>query len=293
MRTRRASHPATSVTVETSESLEPESLSSRKVQVSRGKTFADLKGLRWKPKPETFDETGAKRPLHYRDPDHRKHHEALTSAGREDEWCDHILVTLTANVDHIGPKSLVRLWRRALKAYNSIFPSTRVGYNLTANRGPLGACRASAHLIITEGRDGLPNFDVLERCWRQVSGAIGGDWELTSAGGRATLYWSKNATEPHAIEEHYLYKWTREELARVEEVGETQVPLSPSSPREHQPAIITRRDGEEIRRQTPLYSVDSFSTASPTLDCACHACADEILPWISRANAIWARRQGA
>lgn len=287
MRTRRTSHPATSVTVDTSESLEPESLSSQEVQVSRGKTFADLKGLRWKPKPETYDEMGAKRPLHYRDPDHRKHHEALTAAGTKDEWCDHILGTLTANVDHIGPKGIVRLWRKTLKAYNSICPSTRVGYNLTANRGPLGACRASAHLIFTEGRDGLPNFDLLERCWRQVSGAIGGDWELTSAGGRATLYWSKNATEPHAIEEHYLYKWTREELAKVEEDAEGEPrPAAPVSRREHQPAVITRRNGEEIRRGSPASLKAGFPACSVVFD---QAPAHEDPPWIRRANEAWAR----
>jgi hypothetical protein len=255
MRTRRTSHQTTNLSanpptrglVNTSESPQHESLLSQHVPVSHGKSFADLKGLRWKPKPETYDEMGAKRPLHYRDPDHRMHHEALTAVGAKDEWCDHILGTLTADVDQIGPKGFLRFWKKTLKAYNSIYPSTRVGYNLTANRGPLGACRASAHLIFTEGRDGLPNFDVLERCWRQVSGAVGGDWELTSAGGRATLYWSQNATEPHAIEEHYLYKWTRQELdALVEPVADTKA--QPASPRIHQSATITRRNGEVIRR---------------------------------------------
>jgi hypothetical protein len=261
-----------------------------------GKKFNELKGLRWKPKPETYDEMGAKRPIHFREGycvggDHQQHYEALMAAGTKDEWWDHGLGTLTAKSPDVSEIVLLRLWKKALRAYNEVRPHETVPYNITANRGPKGDGRASAHLIF-DIRD-LPDFDVLERSWLKVSAMVGGDWVLSSAGGRATLYWSKNATEPHAIEEHYRCKWSRADLERAEEEAESRVPLPPSPPREHQPAIITRRNGEEIRRERPLYSVGGFPVAPPTLDCACHECADEVLPWIRRANAIWARSHEA
>ena len=114
-----------------------------------------------------------------------------------------------------------------------------------------------------------------------------------SAGGRATLYWSKNATEPHAIEENYRYKWTRASLERAEEEAESRVPLPPSPPREHQPAIITRRNGQEVRRQTPLYSAEDFAADTIVFDCACRECFGDVPPWIARANTTWVRSHEA
>jgi len=256
-----------------------------------GKLIKDLKGLRRKPKPETFDEMGAKRPIHFREGyrvggDHQQHYESLTAAATGDEWWDHGVATVTAKSPDVSETVILRLWRKTLGAYNTIYPSQTVRYNITANRGPEGNGRASAHVIFSL-RD-FPDLDSLERCWLKVSATVGGDWELTSAGGRATLYWSQNATEPNAIEEHYAYKWTRDELERSEGEAERRVLLPPTAPRKHRPAIVTRRKGEEIRRRTPVNSTEGFAADPIAFDCAIRESFDEVPPWITRANATWA-----
>lgn len=216
-----------------------------------GKLFKHMP--RWTPKSETFDKMGAKRPIHFREGycvggDHEQHYRALTSSSTKDHWWDYGLVTLTTGSPDVTQFRLIWLWRKALSGYNEIHRSETVCYSITANRGPEGNGLASAHLIFDVRA--LPDFETLERCWLRASDHVGGDWELTSAGGRATLYWSQNATEPYAIEEHYLYKWERAELVRAKQEAEELTPLPPTPPREHKPAIITRRNGEEIKRQT-------------------------------------------
>ena len=117
---------------------------------------------------------------------------------------------LTTQLVKDSPELMLKLWRKTLKAYNKKRPGDTVPYNFTANRGALGVGGASAHVIVKTTN--FPDIDILADCWKLVTRRIGGDWELTTAGGRATLYFSQNATEPHAIEEDYRFKKRWSEL---------------------------------------------------------------------------------
>lgn len=108
-----------------------------------GKTFSTTEVFR-EPERETLSDTMEKRPLRFRDEDHRLHYEA--EAATKDEWFDWALVTLIANSDRVTPKTFFRLWRKTLADFNESYPSEKVRYRLVANRGPTGVERASAHL---------------------------------------------------------------------------------------------------------------------------------------------------
>jgi hypothetical protein len=162
------------------------------------RTFSTIENLNWK--HESYEETATKRPLEYRDSEHRRHHESLVSAS---DWCETILGTLTnpPGVPVYAPLCLLQSWRRVLPRYNERRPGESVPYNLTANRGESGREQASAHVIFEN--ESFPDLTILQELWERETG---GSFVITSAGGRASLYQSKNATEPGAIEEDYRFK---------------------------------------------------------------------------------------
>jgi hypothetical protein len=162
------------------------------------KTFSTIEKLNLK--IETYKERATTRLLEYRDSEHQEHHESLVSVG---DWCESILVTLTnrPGVPVYAPVCLIQSWRGLLPRYNEKRPGETVPYHITANRGESGREQASAHVIFEN--ESFPDLTILQGLWERETG---GSFVVTNAGGRASLYLSKNATEPDAIEENYRLK---------------------------------------------------------------------------------------
>jgi len=200
---------------------------------------------------ESYEEQRTKRPLVHRDSAHERDHKTLQACGN---WAERVLVTLTVLFEVYDPLWFLRAWRRTLRRYYELRPEETVKYNITANRGESGRERASAHVIFDE--DGFPDLDVLERCWEAE---IRGNFVVTSGGGRASLYQSKNATEPEAVEEQWNLKLSKEELRgngvqRAPRKPSRPSPASPDAaavlgPQERWKADLKRRRAQSARRR--------------------------------------------
>ena len=202
-------------------------------------------------KTESYKEQGKKRPLVYRDPDHQKHHESLEATGN---WCESVLVTLTnrPGAPVYVAEWLLKVWRRILRRYDKKRPGETVPYHITANRGELGQEQASAHVIFEE--ESFPDLTLLQELWEKETG---GDFEITTAGDRASLYQSKNATEPDAVEEDYRFKikMKREEQA---------TPRPPSARKQRRAASDAAwlAENDRPRDRSPVANVGSLKPVS-------------------------------
>ncbi len=164
---------------------------------------------------ESYEEQRTKRPLVFRDSDHERHHEALE---RYAGWCESILVTLSVDFGVYEPRWFLRAWRRTLRRYDELRPGETVRYRITANRGASGAERASAHVIF-EDAEPFPGLTILQSSWEAETR---GNFVITDAGHRASLYQSKNATEPGAVEEQWNSKLSRAELGSEDDRNDGQ-----------------------------------------------------------------------
>jgi hypothetical protein len=213
------------------------------------KTFSNIAPLNRK--TESYKEQGKKRPLVYRDPDHQKHHESLEVTGN---WCESVLVTLTnrPGAPVYAPMWLLKVWRRILRRYDKKRPGETVPYHITANRGESGREQASAHVIFEE--EPFPDLTLLQELWEKETG---GGFEITTAGHRASLYQSKNATEPDAIEEDYRskIKMKREEQA---------TPRPPSARKQRRAASDAAwlAENERPRDRSPVANADAVTPLS-------------------------------
>jgi hypothetical protein len=231
------------------------------------KTFSTIAPLNWK--TESYKEQGKKRPLVYRDSGHQKHHESLKVTG---DWCESVLVTLTNRPGEpvYAPMLLLKAWRRILRRYDKKRPGETVPYHITANRGESGREQASAHVIFEE--EPFPDLTLLEELWKQETG---GDFEITTAGHRVSLYQSKNATEPDAIEEDYRakIKMKREEQA---------TPRPPSARKQRRAASDAAwlAENDRPRDRSPVANADAVKPLSGEIG------ADEINENIADVDAI-------